>query len=54
VYISEESAVNNLHKSVTVVKISAVCELQEPELQASTSASVNATSTPNARCRGSS
>jgi hypothetical protein len=45
-YISDVSAITNLHRSVSVVEISACCELQQPELQASTSAYVTATSTP--------
>jgi hypothetical protein len=44
-YISDGSAITNLHRSVSVVEISACCELQQPELQTSPSAYVTATST---------
>jgi hypothetical protein len=45
-YIGDESAITNLHISVSIAEITACCELQQPELQASTSACATATSTP--------
>jgi hypothetical protein len=50
--ISEESSVNNIHRSVDVVKICAYCEHQELELQALILAPVTAISTQTAKCHG--